>query len=156
MFARIFTITVVLCAVLFPAAAKELKVLMIGNSFSVCVGNNLPQIVAQDPDNQLELTSAFIGGCTFERHYNQLMKAEKNSKHAPYGIIIWNSEKKPLKVKYYKGYKNKRDQLKEGTKIAELIELSEASDFTEQNIEQRNNAIITAFIAYLRDQGLLL
>ena len=60
------------------------------------------------------------------------------------------------KVKYYKGYKNKRDQLKEGTKIAELIELSEASDFTEQNIEQRNNAIITAFIAYLRDQGLLL
>ncbi len=60
------------------------------------------------------------------------------------------------KVKYYKGYKNKRDQLKEGTKIAELIELSEASDFTEQNIEQRNDAIITAFIAYLRNQGLLL
>ena len=103
MFAKTFIAAVMLCAVLFPAAARELKVLMVGNSFSVCVGNNLPQIVAQDPDNKLELTSAFIGVCTFERHYNQLVKAESNPKHAPYGITVWNSEKQPHKVKYYKG-----------------------------------------------------
>ncbi len=60
------------------------------------------------------------------------------------------------KVKYYRGYKNKRDQYKEGTKIAELLKLSEASDFTEQDIEKRSDDIIKSFIAYLSNQGLLL
>lgn len=103
MLARFLTIAVLLLTFAFPMMAKELKVLMIGNSFSICVGNNLPQIVAQDPDNKLVLTSAYIGGCTFDRHYNNLVKAEKNSKHAPYRITVWDSENKSLKVKNYKG-----------------------------------------------------
>ena len=104
MFARKFIAALLLLAVVaFPAAAKELKVLMIGNSFSICVGNYLPQIVAADPDNKLELTSAFIGGCTFDRHYTNLMKAENNPKLSPYRISIWQADKKSEKVKDYKG-----------------------------------------------------
>ena len=90
MFARICVVSCMLFAILSPLAAKELKVLMIGNSFSICVGNNLPQIVAEDSENKLVLTSAYIGGCTFDRHYSQLLKAEKDPKHAPYKITVWD------------------------------------------------------------------
>ena len=38
----------------------KLKVLMIGNSFSICVGKNLPQIVRAGKKHQLELTSTYI------------------------------------------------------------------------------------------------
>ena len=103
MFARIFTVAVLLLALAFPMTAKELKVLMIGNSFSICVGRNLPQIVAADPENKLILTSAFIGGCTFERHYNNLVQAEANPQHRPYRITVWDSaaenEKKQISEK---------------------------------------------------------
>jgi len=50
---------------------KSLKVLMIGNSFSICVGKNLPQIVSSFPDLELTLCSAYIGGCSLERHCNE-------------------------------------------------------------------------------------
>lgn len=110
MFARGFIAAVLLLLAAFPMAAKELKVLMIGNSFSICVGNYLPQIVAKDAGNKLVLISAYIGGCTFERHYNNLVKAEKNSKHAPYKITVWNSEKEPGKGNVRKG--NINDLLK--------------------------------------------
>ena len=102
MFARVF-IAAVLLAAAFPMAAKELKVLMIGNSFSICVGRNLPQIVGKDADNKLVLTSAYIGGCTFDRHYNYLATAEKKPKFAPYRITKWDSEKNPAKGDVRKG-----------------------------------------------------
>lgn len=61
------------------------------------------------------------------------------------------------KIKYYQGYINSRKQFKKGTDIAELISLSKAqTDFTEQNIEKRNGDIVDSFIAYLKDNGLLL
>ena len=70
---------VALCCVL---SAKELKVLAIGNSFSVCVTRNLPQMVASVPGNRIILTSASIGGCSLERHWNEWSKAEKDAKKA--------------------------------------------------------------------------
>ena len=97
MFARTFIAAVLLPAAAFPMSVKELKVLMIGNSFSICVGRNLPQIVSQDTDNKRVLTSAYIGGCTFDRHYNYLATAEKKPKFAPYRITKWDSEKNPAK-----------------------------------------------------------
>ena len=110
MFAKKIAVAVLLLAVVFPVAAKELKVLMIGNSFSVCVGKNLPQIVAKDSGNKLVLTSAYIGGCTFERHYNHLVKAEKAPKHSPYRITVWDSEKNPVQGNERRG--NINDLLK--------------------------------------------
>ena len=72
--------------------AKELKVLAIGNSFSVCVTRNLPQMVASVPGNRIILTSATIGGCSLERHWNEWSKAEKDAKHATYGIKVIDSD----------------------------------------------------------------
>ena len=72
--------------------AKELRVLAVGNSFSVCVTRNLPQMVASVPGNRILLTSATIGGCSLERHWNEWSKAEKDAKHAPYGIKVIDSD----------------------------------------------------------------
>ncbi len=61
------------------------------------------------------------------------------------------------KTKYYKGYTSNRNQYKKGTDITELIILSKTqTDFTEQDIESRNNNIVDSFIAYLKDNNLLL
>ena len=43
------------------------KVLMIGNSFSICLLNHLPQVAA-DRGVELDLASLFIGGCTLKQH----------------------------------------------------------------------------------------
>ena len=73
---RKFILTILACClVTFSLNAKDLKVLMIGNSFSVCVGSDLHQIVRNCSKHRLELTSAFIGGCTFDRHAANLKKA---------------------------------------------------------------------------------
>ena len=54
-----------------PAAApvpnKPLKVLMIGNSFSICVLRQMPRIAA-DLGLPLDLCSLYIGGCPLSRH----------------------------------------------------------------------------------------
>lgn len=61
------------------------------------------------------------------------------------------------KIKYYQGYTNSRNQYKKGTDITELITLSKTqTDFTEQDIENRNDNIVNSFIAYLKDNDLLL
>ena len=91
MFARLLQTGLILCLGIGTLAAKDLKVLMIGNSFSVCVGRNLPQIVKSVPGHKLELTSAYIGGCTFERHSRNLKEAEKNPDFKPYLIKVWSS-----------------------------------------------------------------
>ena len=61
------------------------------------------------------------------------------------------------KKKYYRGYTNSRGQVKEGTKVKELLNLADTmDDFNESNIVSRNNQIIDGFIEYLRINGLLL
>ena len=59
------------------------------------------------------------------------------------------------KVAFYKGYMNKRNQWKEGTKVEELIRLaSEKKDFVESDILERNDRMIDAFLDYMRENGL--
>ena len=94
-----------LTAAVIPLGAKELKVLMIGNSFSVCVGRNLPQVVKSVPGNSLELTSAQIGGCPLDKHSANLVQAEKDPSFKPYGVTVWNS-KNPAKSQTRKGNVN--------------------------------------------------
>ena len=50
-----------------PAPQKPLKVLMIGNSFSVCVLRQMPQIAA-DLGLPLDICSLYIGGCPLSKH----------------------------------------------------------------------------------------
>ena len=60
------------------------------------------------------------------------------------------------KKKYYLGFTNSRNQLKEGTKIQELINLANNnSDFTEIDIESRTQRIMDAFIEFLSQNELL-
>lgn len=61
------------------------------------------------------------------------------------------------KKKYYKGFTNSRNQLKEGTLNEELIDLANnnKSDFTEEDIIKRNKEIINNFIKYLDDNKLI-
>lgn len=58
------------------------------------------------------------------------------------------------KIKYYKGF-DKKGQKKEGTQNQELILLSKANDFTEADIVRRNQDIMSAFVAFLKDNDLL-
>ena len=109
MVARLLQIGLILCLGIGTLSAKELKVLMIGNSFSICVGNNLPQIVKSVPGHKLELTSAYIGGCTFDKHSKNLEKAEKDPNFKPYRITVWTSDP-PKRIKNGKG--NVNEQLK--------------------------------------------
>lgn len=60
------------------------------------------------------------------------------------------------KIKYYKGFRNSRNQKKEGTKNNELLELAERlKDFDENNIKNRTNLIIESFIKFLNDNNLI-
>lgn len=59
------------------------------------------------------------------------------------------------KVKYYKGFVNDKGQEKHGTVITELLGLTVEPDFSEKNIEDRKNNIITSFIEYLNENELI-
>jgi len=60
------------------------------------------------------------------------------------------------KIKYYQGFTNDKGLFKQGTVIKELLELATSNtDFTEQDIENRNLKIIEGFISFLRKYELL-
>ena len=83
------------CILLFSAALtvgavaaekKPLKVLMIGNSFSLSVMKELPHIVDAQDEFALDITSMYIGGCSLERHIREYEAAKADPRHRPYGI----------------------------------------------------------------------
>lgn len=60
------------------------------------------------------------------------------------------------KIKYYKGFINDKDKKIEGTKISELIQLANTkTDFTEEDIIERNEKIVNEFINFLKQKKLL-
>ncbi len=73
-------LAVSLSTLLFAGCATErpddgcVKVLMIGNSFSISLMSNLPK-VAESLDVPLALTSLYIGGCSLERHVENLTRS---------------------------------------------------------------------------------
>ncbi len=78
-------IMVVLLAVFTLTAGGELKVLTIGNSFADSVFRDLPQIVESVPGCELKLDRANIGGCSLQRHWEEIGKCEANGNYKPYG-----------------------------------------------------------------------
>ena len=60
-----------------------LKVLMIGNSFSISCLRHLPQ-VAQDRGVDLDLASLYIGGCSLKRHWENVVKGRESPSFRPY------------------------------------------------------------------------
>ncbi len=60
------------------------------------------------------------------------------------------------KIKYYKGFINDKDKKIEGTMISELIQLANTkTDFTEEDIIERNEKIVNEFINFLKQKKLL-
>ena len=71
---------------------KTLRVLAVGNSFSVCVTRYLPQITASVPGCRIVLTSAHIGGCSLEKHWKNVSEVETVSPGV-YSITVADSDK---------------------------------------------------------------
>ena len=74
-FSRVFHLaSLVLSAVLLGCSTSKeqeehgTKILMIGNSFSICLLKHLPQVAA-DRGVELDLASLYIGGCSLKRHW---------------------------------------------------------------------------------------
>ena len=74
-FSRVFRLaSLVLSAVLLGCSTSKeqeehgTKILMIGNSFSICLLKHLPQVAA-DRGVELDLASLYIGGCSLKRHW---------------------------------------------------------------------------------------
>ena len=61
---------------------RPLKVLMIGNSFSICNLRQMPQVAAS-MGLRLDLASLYIGGCSLERHWGNVIAAT-NASFRPY------------------------------------------------------------------------
>ena len=60
------------------------------------------------------------------------------------------------KAKYYIGFSNNRGQVKEGTGVQELLDLAHTvTDFTEQDIIDRKEKLITTFISFVDKNGLV-
>ena len=62
---------------------RPLRVLMIGNSFSVSCMRHMPN-VAKALGLKLDITSMFIGGCSLQRHANNIVSSELDFR--PYRI----------------------------------------------------------------------
>lgn len=61
---------------------QPLKVLIIGNSFSICVKHYTPQIV-KSVGKEIDIASLYIGGCSLETHWKNILKAG-DPKFLPY------------------------------------------------------------------------
>ena len=69
------------------ASAKSLKVLMVGNSFSHCILEEWPKCAASAGDT-LDLASLFIGGCSLDKHWENVEKSS-DPDFKPY-VFSWN------------------------------------------------------------------
>ena len=86
---NMFRLVIAACAVVsvMSAQAKALKVLMIGNSFSICVLKEMPQCAASAGDT-LDLASLYIGGCPLDKHWDNVEKSS-DPDFKPYRFT-WN------------------------------------------------------------------
>lgn len=76
-----------LCAVAAqPVSARHLKVLVIGNSFSVSLHKQWPAVAAAAPDCSLDFCTLYIGGCSLERHWRNVEAAATNATFRPYQV----------------------------------------------------------------------
>lgn len=55
---------------------QTLKVLIIGNSFSICALEHTPKI-AENLGKKIDMASLYIGGCSLERHWKNVLGANK-------------------------------------------------------------------------------
>lgn len=93
-----------------PVACKRkpLKVLMIGNSFSICVLHEMPKIAA-DLNLPLDLCSMYIGGCSLERHMQNVKAPETKPYKITWNYVSTGKDAVPFKALLVKGGKDNKE-----------------------------------------------
>ena len=82
---KLLTLIVIFCiAAVADEPVAALKLLSIGNSFSVNAHRHLGEIIKQHGKATAVLGNAAIGGCSFKRHWEEHLKSEADPKHKPY------------------------------------------------------------------------
>ncbi len=94
------------CAAECRLPAKPLKVLMIGNSFSICVLRYMPQVAA-DLELPLDICSLCIGGCTLNRHHANIKTPEKTPYRVNWSYVSCAHDSVPFLSVLKKGKKGK-------------------------------------------------
>ncbi len=74
---------------------KPLKVLMIGNSFSICVLKEMPAIAAE-LGLPLDLCSLYIGGCSLERHMKNVNDPASKPYRVTWSYVSTEKDKVPF------------------------------------------------------------
>ncbi len=117
--------------------AKELKVLMIGNSFSNSNNVFLPKLVKAEGRHTLVLEQEMIGGCSLERHTQELKASLKDPNHKPYSNY-------PIKGRY---------SLPEmiSAKKWDIITIQQASHFSWD--KTKTQPFADELIAYIREHA---
>lgn len=102
-----------------PKREKPLKVLAIGNSFSICVGKEMPK-VAKDLGCPLDFCSLYIGGCTLDRHAANLKKPDSNPYYITWSYVSCKKGEEPFKDALVQ-IKNKHGHLRTHSNIERML-----------------------------------
>ncbi len=112
------------------AKPKSLKVLTIGNSFSICLQRYMPEC-AKAAGVKLDIVSAYIGGCSLERHWKNIEKAS-DANFRPY-VIDWS----------YDGVRNGKDatvaKALNGKRTSNIPEILKADKWDIVTIQQASH-----------------
>lgn len=81
-----------------PGDGQPLKVLMVGNSFSLSNLREMPNI-AKSMGLRLDLGSLYIGGCTLKRHWRNVEAAESSATNRPYVFNLYVDGRKVISEK---------------------------------------------------------
>ena len=102
-----------------PKREKPLKVLAIGNSFSICVGKEMPKVAA-DLGCPLDFCSLYIGGCTLDRHAANLKKPDSNPYYITWSYVSCKKGEEPFKDALVQ-IKNKHGHLRTHSNIERML-----------------------------------
>ncbi len=128
-----------LCADAKTGRPDKLKVLMIGNSFSVCNIRQMPQI-AGSMRLKLNIASLYIGGCSLERHWTNVVKGAADKTFTPY-LVTWNysSLKDQSKVPFFNILSTRLNHRKHNEYYANVPEMLAADDWDIVTIQQASH-----------------
>lgn len=79
-----------------PKRDKPLKVLAIGNSFSICVLKDMPKIAA-DLGCPLDICSMYIPGCTLSKHAANLKNPDDNAYRITWSYVSCKKGEEPFR-----------------------------------------------------------
>ena len=122
---------------------NELKVLMIGNSFSISCLDHLPK-VALSCGVDLDLASLYIGGCSMERHWENIQKAETDSGFRPYRFDLYRNGGETVK----KGARNIQEALKSEAWDVVTIQQASRESFRKETFSPYGDKIVETIRRY--------